>query len=243
MQYLRVKNHDLYQHYGTRNPPWVKLYRVIMGDYDLRQVPVSSRLCFIYCTILASETDNRIPFDCNFLSDRMGFKVTEEIVSGLIERGLLLASGARRLLATEEKRSSLLSSSGSSLNSPVLIPDLRSNPHAEDFEQFWVAYPKKVGKKDALKSWMKASDKPQVSEILMAIENAKKSEQWLKDNGQFIPNPATWLKQGRWDDQPSELKGRSNGKAIPPFPGPDDPIGRGLWRRSYGDPDSPRVSS
>lgn len=125
MQYLRVKNHDLYQHYGTRNPPWVKLYRVIMGDYDLRQVPVISRLCFIYCTILASETDNRIPFDCDFLSDRMGFKVTEAVVSVLIERGLLLASGARRVLAHEEKCSSL----------PTLLltsspnPNLKSNGH------------------------------------------------------------------------------------------------------------------
>lgn len=127
MQYLKVKNHDLYQHYGTRNPPWVKLYRVIMGDYDLRQVPVTARLCFIYCTILASETDNHIPYDVHFLSDRMGFKVTEETISALITRGLLLASRARRLLATEEKCSSLLFSSESS---PILIPDLRSNGHA-----------------------------------------------------------------------------------------------------------------
>lgn len=26
------------------------------------------------------------------------------------------------------------------------------------------------------------------------------NEQWRKDNGQYIPNPATWLNQGRWDD-------------------------------------------
>lgn len=214
-----------------------------MGDYDLRQVPVQSRLCFIYCTIIASETDNRIPFDCNFLSDRMGFKVTEAIVTALIDRGLLLASGARRLLASTEKCSSLLFSSGSSLNSPILIPDLRSTDCASEFEQFWLAYPKKVGKKDALRSWKKAVDKPTMVDILKAIEKAKKSEQWGKENGQFIPNPSTWLNQGRWDDQPSEMKGRSNGKAIPPFPGPDDPIGRGLWRRSYGDPDLPRAQS
>ena len=126
MQYLRVKNLDRYQHYGTRNPPWIKLYRVIMGDYTLRQVSVPSRLVFIYCMILASETDNRVPFDCHFLSDRMGFKVTEGLVTPLIDSGLLLASGARRVLAIEEKCSSLptllLTSSSDS--------DLKSNGHA-----------------------------------------------------------------------------------------------------------------
>ncbi len=34
-----------------------------------------------------------------------------------------------------------------------------------------------------------------------AIEVQKQSEQWTKDNGRFIPNPATWLNQGRWEDE------------------------------------------
>jgi hypothetical protein len=229
MRYLKVKNLDLYQHYGTRNPPWVKLYRVIMGDYDLRQVPIASRLCFIYCTILASETDNRIPFDCHFLSDRMGFKVTEEVITALIERGLLLASGARRLLATEEKCSSLLclplnSSSDS---------DLKSKNETKEFEQFWLAYPKKVGKKAARKAWEKAKDKPNMVDILHAIDRTKNSEQWTKEHGQFIPNPSTWLNEGRWADQPTQGNGSRN---VPPFPPKTDPIARGQWRNAYGDP-------
>ena len=71
-----------------------------------------------------------------------------------------------------------------------------------DFESFWKAYPKKVGKKEALKSWEKAKDKPAVVNIMQVIERSKKSEQWTKDNGQFIPNPSTWLNQGRWADEP-----------------------------------------
>ena len=109
-----------------------------------------------------------------------------------------------------------------------------------DFEAFWKAYPKKVGKKDAYRSWVKAKDKPPLIDILNAIERAKQSEQWTKDHGQFIPNPATWLNQGRWHDEP--MKGLPNGYTkIPPFPGPDDPIGRGQWRRAYGDPAHPKI--
>jgi hypothetical protein len=34
-----------------------------------------------------------------------------------------------------------------------------------------------------------------------AVEAQKKSKQWQKDDGQYIPNPSTWLNQGRWDDE------------------------------------------
>ncbi len=70
-----------------------------------------------------------------------------------------------------------------------------------DFESFWSAYPKKVGKGYALKSWNKISPgKELTKKILSAVESQKHSQQWKKDDGQFIPNPATWLNQGRWED-------------------------------------------
>jgi hypothetical protein len=37
--------------------------------------------------------------------------------------------------------------------------------------------------------------------MLEAIKEQKASDQWKRDNGQYIPNPATWLNQGRWDDE------------------------------------------
>jgi len=73
-----------------------------------------------------------------------------------------------------------------------------------DFDAFWTAYPRKTGKKAALKSWRTAKDKPGIATILAAVEAQKGSEQWRKDGGQYIPNPATWLNQGRWDDRPAE---------------------------------------
>jgi predicted phage replisome organizer len=70
---------------------------------------------------------------------------------------------------------------------------------AEKFDRFWTAYPKKVGKEAARKAMAKV--KAPIETILTAIEQQKRSEQWTKDNGQFIPNPATWLNQGRWEDE------------------------------------------
>ena len=73
---------------------------------------------------------------------------------------------------------------------------------AFEFDQFWKSYPRKVGKLAAMKSFMKIKDRPSIDVILAAVEKAKQSEQWRKEHGQFIPNPATWLNQGRWDDNP-----------------------------------------
>ena len=68
-----------------------------------------------------------------------------------------------------------------------------------DFEKFWSAYPKKVGKKSAKKAFDRAN--MPIETLLAAIERQKCSTQWSKDNGQFIPNPSTWLNQGRWEDE------------------------------------------
>ncbi|HBR31932.1 MAG TPA: hypothetical protein DD733_07600 [Clostridiales bacterium] len=37
--------------------------------------------------------------------------------------------------------------------------------------------------------------------MLNAIEAAKKSEQWQKDGGQFIPYPGSWLRDKGWEDE------------------------------------------
>ena len=39
-----------------------------------------------------------------------------------------------------------------------------------------------------------------LKEILKGLNNYKETEQWQKDNGKYIPNPATFLNQRRWED-------------------------------------------
>jgi hypothetical protein len=76
------------------------------------------------------------------------------------------------------------------------------NKQQEYFSIFWASYPKKVGKGAAEKSWKKIKPtKDLLEKMLNAIETAKQSMQWNKDNGQYIPNPATWLNQKRWEDE------------------------------------------
>lgn len=72
-------------------------------------------------------------------------------------------------------------------------------PTREDFEVFWKAYPRKVGKGQAQRSWNKCE--ASLEAVLRAIATQKQSAQWLKDGGQYIPHPATWLNGCRWLDE------------------------------------------
>jgi hypothetical protein len=72
----------------------------------------------------------------------------------------------------------------------------------ERFSEFWKAYPKKVGKGAAEKSFgQHKPNKELLCRMLIAITKQVKTEQWLKNNGKYIPNPATWLNQRRWEDE------------------------------------------
>jgi len=79
------------------------------------------------------------------------------------------------------------------------------------FDVFWMAYPKKVGKRAAETAWKKIKpDAALHDRIMTAIGRARATEQWTKENGRFIPNPTTWLNQGRWDDEYEEASTRDN---------------------------------
>jgi hypothetical protein len=78
---------------------------------------------------------------------------------------------------------------------------LRSNDLDDGFEEFWNCYPKKVGKEAARKSWTKYKSNFSLTSVLLALQWQIESDQWRRNDGQFIPNPATYLNQGRWQDQ------------------------------------------
>jgi hypothetical protein len=81
---------------------------------------------------------------------------------------------------------------------------------AADFESFWNAYPKKVGKKETRRAWLKiVGVHNHVAEIISGVEKWKMNPQW--ENAQYIPNPATFLNQRRWEDEvPNKTTERSN---------------------------------
>lgn len=81
-------------------------------------------------------------------------------------------------------------------------PPVGADVTAERFDAFWNAYPKKIGKGAAEKAFKKIKPSGDLLQrMLSAVEVQKQSDQWRRDNGQYIPNPATWLNQTRWEDE------------------------------------------
>ena len=82
---------------------------------------------------------------------------------------------------------------------------------AQDFDRFWEAYPRKAGKEEARRAFQRV-DVP-VGVLVDAVSVQRKSAQWQKEGGRYIPFPANWLNQRRWEDQPP------GAAQLPPLPG------------------------
>ena len=69
------------------------------------------------------------------------------------------------------------------------------------FDEFWKAYPRKAAKPAAIKAWVKLNPNDETfRKILESVKTQAASPDWLKDGGQFIPYPATYLNGRRWED-------------------------------------------
>lgn len=80
---------------------------------------------------------------------------------------------------------------------------------SEAFAIFWKLYPKKVSKADAVKAWTKIR-KDMVPTIMQALALHCSCEQWVKDDGKFVPNAATWLNKQKWEDEVKPYVAGSN---------------------------------
>ncbi len=94
------------------------------------------------------------------------------------------------------------------------------------FQKFWAAYPRQTAKKRCREWWIK--NKPSdalVEEMLKAISEQKRSDQWQEENGKYIPYPSTWLNGEKWHDK---LKANTNGGRSLPFAREEQTLGSGL---------------
>lgn len=68
-----------------------------------------------------------------------------------------------------------------------------------DFERFWQAYPRKVGKGQARRAWATALKKTTADFIILVVSSQK-----FDHRERFQPHPATWLNGERWLDEPRQ---------------------------------------
>lgn len=73
------------------------------------------------------------------------------------------------------------------------------------FDRFWKLYPRKAAKQDAIKAWKKLNPGPELVDVICAaVTQSRKTVQWKREGGQFVPYPATYLNGRRWEDEPQK---------------------------------------
>lgn len=181
------------QHYKDRSPPWIKLHKKLLDNYDFQSLPVASRALAPMLWLLASEHDlgyiDATPEKLAFRL-RMGESTAKDALKPLIEKQFfsvvqgdsgVLAGGKRG--ATPETEAE---------------ERQRRDRHARDFEIFYAAYPKKKNRADAIKAFLKVEGVP-VETLVAAVKAQHASDpDWKKEGGRYIPYPANWLEAQGW---------------------------------------------
>jgi uncharacterized protein YdaU (DUF1376 family) len=85
-----------------------------------------------------------------------------------------------------------------------------SASEVDGFDAFWAAYPKKVAKPEAKKAWTNLKpDEELIARILTALTETKRTPDWTREQGRFVPHPSTWINQQRWEDELSTAESGS----------------------------------
>ena len=88
MSYISIKNWEKFQHYKNRNPPWIKLHRDLLRDYDFSCLQDASKLHLMLLWLLASQLDNKIPNDPVWIQKQVGLK-TKLNLKDLLNKGFI----------------------------------------------------------------------------------------------------------------------------------------------------------
>lgn len=186
-----MKNWDEFQHYKDRNPPWIKLHRSLLDDYEFARLQDASKAHLMLIWLFASQKNGLIPADPVFLKSKLGLEVEPDLKL-FIDHGLLtpehdasneLAESKQNAPLEEKRREEKIAPSGA-------------------FLRFWGTWPKSLRKQAQGKCWTlwRQKDFDQVAPAILAhVEALKGSQDWVKDGGAFVPAPLVYLNQRRWE--------------------------------------------
>ena len=198
---ITPKNWRDFQHYKDRNPPWIRLHKGLLDNYEFQCLPVASRALAPMLWLLASDAiDGVIDADYKKLAFRLRMTEAELIdaLKPLIDNKFFDCLEPDSAVLAERLHDAVPETEAETEQKETC------SPSASDlvFDEFWKTYPRKVGKDAARKAFDKRKpDKRLLERMVQAIKAQAQSEAWRKDGGQFIPHPSTWLNEGRWLDE------------------------------------------
>lgn len=87
------------------------------------------------------------------------------------------------------------------------------------FDRFWAAYPRKQNKERARRAWRRLNPDLALCRVMAkALELDKRSRQWRKDNGEYIPYPSSWLNGRMWENEHNQPEAAPENSGWAPDP-------------------------
>ena len=187
---LKIKNWEKFNLYSAKNPryqkkmTWFKFYGTdYINNIEIHKLNFEQKAILVELWCLGSESDGVLP-DNFEIAFRLHYPVdfVEKIVNELFTRGWL--EDYQQSATIEKKRED----------------KIREDIVLDKFHEFWESYPKsnrKVNKTGCMKLWQSQNLEKIGDKIINHVKIMADTD-WKKDNGQYIPMPATYLRQERY---------------------------------------------
>jgi hypothetical protein len=201
MEYLKIHNWEKFQQYKDDRPlHWIKFHVEILESYKVSFLTDEEFGQLSKIWLLAARLCNKIPNDPKWIKEKASLTKLPNI-NKLIDLKFLDGDNSVKI------RTKSYDDPEPSVPREEKRREEKSKDKENLFDEFWKAYPKKKSKGQAKKAWLKINPtKNRLSQILTSLEKLKKSNDWMKDKGQFIPHPATWLNAEGWEDEVESIK-------------------------------------
>ena len=202
--------------------PYMKFYTSDWrADQCVRSASPGARALWIECLCLAHEAEpygyvlvnNRLPtLQQLAIQVSMTAADTKRYRAELLECGVASEDDdgvlfSRRMVRDSVKRS-VNQSNGSIGGNPRLTGSDKTHMDSGlwvGFCRWYNVYPNKKARGAAERAWGKLAPDPDlVATLIAAVEVQAQSREWTRDGGAYIPHPATWLNNRRWEDEPTE---------------------------------------
>jgi hypothetical protein len=107
MTTIKPKNWEEFQHYKDRSPPWIKLHKKLLDDYEFHRLPVASRALAPMLWLIASEyKDGKFELDYDMLTYRLRMSENDlrEAMEPLIKSGHFIVDSATLAVCKPDAR-------------------------------------------------------------------------------------------------------------------------------------------
>jgi hypothetical protein len=207
---ITPKNWKQFQHYKDRAPAWIKLHKALLDDYQFACLPVASRALAPCLWLLASEYDGgEITATLDEIAFRLRMTKGElaDAVHPLIDAGFFavdsepLAEPEQTASPEKRREEKQVQKEIEEEISAVAIATCATDWPSDYREVFWEAYPRKVGKKGALRELDRHRKSVSFEKLISAVRAYAATA-----DPQFTKHPKTWLHNGCWDDEPDTRK-------------------------------------